>query len=195
MADHRRLDALTELVERSGAKLIAVGDGKQLPSIGPGGMFDRLTDQRPPRARGHPPHQRPRRAPGVGGAARGEPERAMAHYQARGPSCSLPTPARRPARQPYRHGPSSPETRDIREVALIADSSNVEIDRLNARAQHLRAERGELGDHESPAARHQHYGLREGDLITSPPSTANQGSRGSRTAPAARSRTISEATA
>jgi hypothetical protein len=43
MTDHTRLDALTRLVERSGAKLVAVGDGKQLPSIGPGGMFDRLT--------------------------------------------------------------------------------------------------------------------------------------------------------
>ena len=42
MVDHNRMDALTELVERSGAKLIAVGDGKQLPSIGPGGMFDRI---------------------------------------------------------------------------------------------------------------------------------------------------------
>jgi len=38
MVDHKRMDALAELVERSGAKLIAVGDGKQLPSIGPGGM-------------------------------------------------------------------------------------------------------------------------------------------------------------
>ena len=47
MVDHKRLDALTELVERSGAKLIAVGDGKQLPSIGPGGMFDRLADHAP----------------------------------------------------------------------------------------------------------------------------------------------------
>ncbi len=56
------------------------------------------------------------------------------------------------------------ETRDIREVALIADASNVEIDRLNARAQHLRAERGELGQAEIPLT-HQHYGLREGDLI------------------------------
>ena len=36
MVDHKRMDALTELIERSGAKLIAVGDGKQLPSIGPG---------------------------------------------------------------------------------------------------------------------------------------------------------------
>ena len=43
MADHQRLDALTALVERSGAKPIAVGDSKQLPSIGPGGMFDRLS--------------------------------------------------------------------------------------------------------------------------------------------------------
>ena len=42
MVDHKRMDALTEVVERSGAKLIAVGDGKQLPSIGPGGMFDRI---------------------------------------------------------------------------------------------------------------------------------------------------------
>ena len=47
MVDHNRMDSLTELIERSGAKLIAVGDGKQLPSIGPGGMFDRLTDHAP----------------------------------------------------------------------------------------------------------------------------------------------------
>jgi ATP-dependent exoDNAse (exonuclease V) alpha subunit len=47
MVDHARLDALTELVERSGAKLIAIGDGKQLPAIGPGGMFDRLTGHAP----------------------------------------------------------------------------------------------------------------------------------------------------
>jgi hypothetical protein len=40
------------------------------------------------------------------------------------------------------------EGRDIREVALIADASNTEIDRLNARAQHLRAQRGELGHQE-----------------------------------------------
>jgi AAA domain len=47
MVDHKRLDALTRLVERSGGKLIAVGDGEQLPSIGPGGMFDRLTRHAP----------------------------------------------------------------------------------------------------------------------------------------------------
>ena len=57
------------------------------------------------------------------------------------------------------------KTRDIRSVALIADSSNVEIDRLNARAQHLRIDRGELGAREVQLP-HQHYGLCEGDLIT-----------------------------
>ncbi len=31
MVDHKRMDALTELIDRSGAKLVAVGDGKQLP--------------------------------------------------------------------------------------------------------------------------------------------------------------------
>ena len=54
------------------------------------------------------------------------------------------------------------ETREIREVALITDASNVEVDRLNARAQHLRAERGELGQAEVQLP-HKHYGLREGD--------------------------------
>ena len=85
MVDHARLDALTELVERSGAKLIAVGDGKQLPSIGPGGMFDRLTGHAPTAEladihrtsdAGEQKAWRALRA--------GEPERAMAHYHSRG---------------------------------------------------------------------------------------------------------------
>ena len=47
---------------------------------------------------------------------------------------------------------------------MIADASNQEIDRLNARAQHLRAERGELGHREVPLPG-VHYGLREGDRV------------------------------
>ena len=42
MADTHRLDRLTEHVADRGAKLVAIGDGAQLPSIGAGGMFDRL---------------------------------------------------------------------------------------------------------------------------------------------------------
>src|SRR5271165_6991736 len=81
MVDHQRMDALTELVERSGAKLIAAGDGKQLPSIGPGGMFDRLATHTPTAEltdirRTQEPDERKAWA----ALRAGEPERAMAHY-------------------------------------------------------------------------------------------------------------------
>jgi ATP-dependent exoDNAse (exonuclease V) alpha subunit len=49
-------------------------------------------------------------------------------------------------------------------VALISDASNKEIHRLNARAQHYRSERGELGEFEVAVPGVQ-YGLREGDRI------------------------------
>jgi hypothetical protein len=47
---------------------------------------------------------------------------------------------------------------------LIADASNKEIDRLNARAQHLRSERGELGAREIYLT-DTHYPIREGDHV------------------------------
>ncbi len=164
MVDHKRLDELTALVERSGAKLIAVGDGKQLPSIGPGGMFDRLTNHAPTaeladihRAK-DPAEQRTWQA-----LRAGEPERAMAHYASRG-QLHLSDTRDQAAEQAVQTWAALTEGRDIREVALIADASNQEIERLNARAQHLRAQRGELGHHEIPLPG-VHYGLREGDLI------------------------------
>ncbi len=164
MVDHKRLDALTELVERSGAKLIAVGDGKQLPSIGPGGMFDRLTDHAPTaeltdihRTKDHA-DQRAWQA-----LRAGEPERAMAHYASRG-QLHLSDTRDQAAEQAVQTWATLTDGHDISEVALIADASNQEIDRLNARAQHLRAQRGELGHHETPLPS-VHYGLREGDLI------------------------------
>jgi conjugative relaxase-like TrwC/TraI family protein len=165
MIDHARLDALTELVERSGAKLIAVGDGKQLPSIGPGGMFDRLA--------GHAAtaeladihrtsdggEQRAWRA-----LRAGEPERAMAHYHSLGRLHFADTRDQAAESAVQAWGQLTSEHDDIRSVALIADASNQEIDRLNARAQHLRAERGELG-HPEITLPNVHYGLRDGDLI------------------------------
>jgi conjugative relaxase-like TrwC/TraI family protein len=164
MVDHKRLDALTELVERSGAKLIAVGDGKQLPSIGPGGMFDRLTGHAPTAELADihrtkdPADQRAWQA-----LRAGEPERVMAHYASRG-QLHLSDTRDQAAEQAVQTWATLTEGRDIREVALIADAANMEIDRLNARAQHLRAERGELGHQEIPLPG-VHYGLREGDLI------------------------------
>jgi ATP-dependent exoDNAse (exonuclease V) alpha subunit len=164
MVDHKRLDALTELVERSGAKLIAVGDGKQLPSMGPGGMFDRLTQHAPTveletiHRTKDPDEQRAWQA-----LRAGEPERAMAHYHSRGRLHLADTrdQAAESAVQAWAH---LTEHYDPRQVALIADASNKEIDRLNARAQHLRAQRGELGAHEVSLSS-VHYGLRQGDHI------------------------------
>src|SRR5271163_4248507 len=164
MANHRRLDALTRLIDESGAKLVAVGDGKQLPSIGPGGMFDRITSHAPSAELADihrtkdPADQRAWQA-----LRAGEPERAMAHYASRG-QLHLSDTRDQAAEQAVQTWAELTKGRDIREVALIADASNQEIDRLNARAQHLRAERGELGPHETPLPG-VHYGLREGDLI------------------------------
>jgi conjugative relaxase-like TrwC/TraI family protein len=164
MADHKRLDALTELVDRTGAKLIAVGDGKQLPSIGPGGMFGRLTQHAPTveletiHRTKDPDEQRAWRA-----LRAGEPERAMAHYQARG-RLHLADTRDQAAEHAVQTWAQLTEHHDIRRVALLADASNKEIDRLNARAQHLRAERGELSAAELPLSS-VHYGLRQGDHV------------------------------
>src|ERR1700722_2411822 len=164
MVDHKRLDKLTELIERSGAKLIAVGDGKQLPSIGPGGMFDRLTHHAPTveletiHRTTDPQEQRAWQALRVG-----EPERAMAHYQARG-RLHLADTRDQAAESAVQAWAQLTKEAGINKVALIADSSNREIDRLNARAQHLRAQRGELGADELPLSS-VHYGLRPGDRV------------------------------
>ncbi len=165
MVDHARLDALTELVERSGAKLIAVGDGKQLPSIGPGGMFDRLTGHA---ATAELADIHRTSDPGEQNAWRalraGEPDRAMAHYHSLGRLHLADTRDQAAENAVQAWGQLTSEHDDIRSVALIADASNQEIDRLNARAQHLRAERGELG-HQEITLPNVHYGLRDGDLI------------------------------
>ena len=164
MVDHKRLDALTELVERSGAKLIAVGDGKQLPSIGPGGMFDRLTGHAPTveletiHRTTDPQEQRAWQA-----LRAGEPERAMAHYKAQG-RLHLADTRDQAAESAVQAWAQLTSEVGIDKVALIADSSNKEIDRLNARAQHLRAQRGELGPDELPLSS-VHYGLRQGDRV------------------------------
>jgi len=165
MADHKRLEDLTELIAKSGAKLVAVGDGKQLPSIGPGGMFDRLAKQAPTAEladihRTRDPEERKAWA----ALRAGDPERAMAHYRSRGQLFFTDT-RDQAGEAAVKRWAELIETRPLRDVALIADASNTEIDRLNARAQQLRADRGELGETEL-ALPNRHYGLHEGDLVT-----------------------------
>jgi conjugative relaxase-like TrwC/TraI family protein len=164
MADTSRLARLTDAVERTGAKLVAIGDGAQLPSIGAGGMFDRLTEISP-----NAQLSSVRRTLNLGeqrawaDLRAGRSDRAMAYYHRQGRLHMADT-----RDQAVEHAVQGwaelTETIPISEVALISDASNLEIDRLNARAQHYRAERGELGDIEAqvPGV---HYGIRAGDRV------------------------------
>lgn len=164
MADTARLDRLTELVADRGAKLVVIGDAAQLPSIGAGGMFERLAGLVPGaelsnvRRTLDPAEQR-----AWADLRAGRAERAMAHYLAEGRLYFSDS-----RDEAVEHAVSEwaklTERHPIGEVALISDASNKEIDRMNARAQHHRAARGELGDVEVqvPGV---HYGLREGDRV------------------------------
>jgi conjugative relaxase-like TrwC/TraI family protein len=164
MADTSRLERLTEVVQRTGAKLVVIGDGAQLPSIGAGGMFDRLA-QIGPLAQLTTVHRtRDKDEQRAWNDLRaGRTDRALAHYRASGRVHIADT-----RDEAIEHAVESwatlTESLPIAEVALISDASNKEIARLNARAQHYRAERGELGDWEItvPGV---HYGIRQGDRI------------------------------
>jgi conjugative relaxase-like TrwC/TraI family protein len=164
MADTDRLDRLTDVVERTGSKLVVIGDATQLPSIGAGGMFERLTQIAPSaelskvRRTLDPAEQR-----AWADLRAGRSDRAMAHYYSRGQlhisdtrDEALEQAAQAWAKLTEQHDPS--------EIALISDASNQEINRLNARAQHFRLQRGELGDQEVlvPGV---HYGVRAGDRV------------------------------
>ncbi|MFI5003470.1 MAG: MobF family relaxase [Solirubrobacterales bacterium] len=164
MADTDRLDRLTEVVELTGAKLVAIGDGAQLPSIGAGGMFDRLADIAPSAQLSNisrtldPDEQR-----AWADLRAGRSDRAMAHYHSRGQLHMADT-RDETVEQAVENWAALTETQDPSEVALISDASNQEIHRLNARAQHYRAQRGELGELEVqvPGV---HYGVRQGDRV------------------------------
>ncbi len=164
MSDTDRLDRLTHVIERTGAKLVIVGDAAQLPSIGAGGMFQRLVDIAPSAELSHirrtldPDEQR-----AWADLRAGHADRAMAHYHARG-QLHIQDTRDDAVEQAAQKWATLTETHDPSQVALISDASHQEINRLNARAQHFRAQRGELGDLEVPVPG-VHYGVRQGDRV------------------------------
>jgi conjugative relaxase-like TrwC/TraI family protein len=164
MSDTDRLDRLTEVVADTGSKLVAIGDGAQLPSIGAGGMFDRLAQLAPSARLSNvlrtldPAEQR-----AWAHLRAGRSDRAMAHYLSKG-RLHMNDTRDETVEDAVRDWATLTETEPIEQVALISDASNQEIHRLNARAQHYRAERGELGELEVqvPGV---HYGIRAGDRV------------------------------
>ncbi|HXN39940.1 MAG TPA: AAA family ATPase [Solirubrobacteraceae bacterium] len=164
MADTRRLDALSDVVSRAGGKLVAIGDERQLPAIGAGGLFAHLTTTAPTAQltevrRTDDPEERRAWADLRAGRA----EDAMAHYQSRGQLHFADT-REQALEQAVQQWAGLTKTHDVRAVALMSDASNMEIDRMNARAQHLRAQRGELGEQEIELP-DVPYGLRERDEV------------------------------
>ena len=164
MADTDRLERLTEIIADTGGKLVAIGDAAQLPSIGAGGMFDRLAVIAPSaqlsnvRRTLDPAEQR-----AWADLRAGRSDRAMAHYHSQG-RLHMADSRDDAVEHAVQDWAKLTEARPIEQVALISDASNKEIHRLNARAQHHRAQRGELGELEVevPGV---HYGVRAGDRI------------------------------
>ncbi|HLB22191.1 MAG TPA: MobF family relaxase [Solirubrobacteraceae bacterium] len=164
MADTDRLQRLSELVAEKGSKLVVIGDAAQLPSIGAGGMFQRLSAIAPSaelsniRRTLDPVEQQ-----AWADLRAGRSDRAMAHYHRAGRLHMTDT-RDEAIEQAVKTWASLIEAHPIAEVALISDASNQEIHRLNARAQHYRSQRGELGELEI-ALPGVHYGIRAGDRI------------------------------
>ena len=164
MADTARLERLTDVVERTGAKLVVIGDGAQLPSIGAGGMFDRLS-MLAPCAELASVHRTkdPAERRAWSDLRAGRTDRALAHYLANG-RLHVGDTRDEAVELAVRDWARLTESHPIGEVAMISDASNKEIARLNARAQHYRAERGELGELEVDVPG-THYGVRRGDRL------------------------------
>ncbi len=164
MADTSRLERLTEVVARTGAKLVVIGDGAQLPSIGAGGMFDRLSLLAPcaELSRVHRTRD-PDERRAWSDLRAGRSDRALAHYLANG-RLHIGETRDDAVERAVSDWARLTETHAISEVALISDASNKEIARLNARAQHYRAERGELGELEVDVPG-THYAVRSGDRV------------------------------
>lgn len=164
VADTRRLAHLVDLVQETQAKLVLIGDAAQLPSIAAGGMFEHLTK--------HLPHAQlkevmrtkdPAERQAWADLRAGRSDQAMAYYHARGRlqihkdrEQALEQAAKAWSELAKQHHPS--------QLLLISDASNREIDRLNARAQHLLRQQGKLGKQKLPIP-DLHYTISPGDRV------------------------------
>lgn len=164
-ADTDRLAKLTETIERTGAKLVLIGDAAQLPSIAAGGMFGHIAKQLPTAEltevlRTKDPAER-RAWTHIRG---GDADSAMAYYNERG-RLRIEDTRDEAIERAAQHWASLLDRHDPSDLLLISGASNQETDRINARAQHLRLQRGELGDRELPIP-NRHYAIRAGDRVS-----------------------------
>ena len=164
MTDTRRLEHFTRLIHERGAKAVSIGDPAQLPSIGAGGMFERLINIAPVAQLEQVHRTLDHQEQKAWAALRhGDAEYAMAHYQSRGQLHQRDT-REQAAEAAVQRWAEHLDFHDPKDLVILTDASNVEVDRLNARAQHHRAQRGELGDREI-AHPDRPYRFREADRV------------------------------
>lgn len=154
MGDTQRLARLAAAIDERGGSLVLVGDARQLPSVGAGGMFARL-QERVPSAELCEVHRTadPAERDAWQALRNGDPAQAMAHYRERGELHFTDTRVEAVDRAAQRYLELN-DTNPSSSIALLTDASNAEVDALNRRVQALRAQRGditgaavEIGDH------------------------------------------------
>jgi conjugative relaxase-like TrwC/TraI family protein len=166
LASTREQHALLAAVETSGASLIAVGDPHQNPPVGAGGLWPHLeaaTCDQHSRAvltrnlRAHDPADRRDQAAFRDGhhelAIRGYAARARVHIGAdltRAEDAALDA--------------AHTDTENGRTTIVLAQTSNDQLDELNARYQAIRHQHGELGTDSIPAPGRP-YNLHPGDQV------------------------------
>jgi conjugative relaxase-like TrwC/TraI family protein len=164
MADTRRLARVVETASESRAKLLLVGDDAQLSPIGAGGLFGEIA-KRAPSAELTTVH-RAREGWERDAWAQlrsGHADRALAEYAGRERLHIEDTRLEAGERMVDDWARVREEHPGAR-VVMLTDSSNDELDRVNAAAQERRAAAGELG-HRRARLPDRPYDLRAGDEL------------------------------
>lgn len=166
LASTRELEQLLGAVEDSGARLILVGDPRQSQPVGAGGLWPHI-HQAAAIHDGHAPLTHNLRAHDPADArdqARfraGDPVAALESYQARG---RLHLHEAQQAAEDAALDAAHADRTAGQRALVITQTSNDHLDQLNARAQAIRHQHGELGDTSLPLAGRP-YRLHPGDEI------------------------------
>jgi conjugative relaxase-like TrwC/TraI family protein len=166
LASTREQLDLLDAVETTGARLIAVGDPRQNQPVGAGGLWDQI-EQAARAADAHVEltrNQRARHAADVRDQVlfrEGHGERAIRGYAARDHVHFHADPHRA---EDHALEAAQADRTEGKITTVIAQTSNDHLDALNARAQAIRVQAGELGEDGLPIPGRP-YELREGDLV------------------------------
>ena len=165
LASTREHDQLLGAVEGSGARLILVGDPRQSRAVGASGLWERI-EQAAQKHDGYVALERIVRARDPADRRdqalwrSGQHDRALAGYDSRDRLILEAT-----STAEDRALESAQADREAgRRTLVVSQTSNERLDALNARAQAIRAQAGELGDSEVPLAGRP-YGVRAGDEV------------------------------